>query len=183
MNWCLRALDSADLRGDRLLGRGRGVEPIRRAPAQTTWRGRPRLALASSICQRLRRQRDRARHAVSASVTATPALSRSVRTLLMTSSSPGASADSTSPSGSIQIPKSGRMLRKAPAMNSTPATSRTHRSAGRRSLRITVCTRPGHRSIIRPSSRSRPCGAVLLGAAAALAVSAQCNRWPKIRKG
>ena len=39
MNWCLRALDSADLRGDRLLGRGRGVEPIRRAPAQTTWRG------------------------------------------------------------------------------------------------------------------------------------------------
>jgi len=36
---------------------------------------RPRLALASgsSICQRLRRQRDRARHAVSASVTATPA--------------------------------------------------------------------------------------------------------------
>jgi len=98
---------------------------------------RPRLALASgsSICERLRRQRDRARHAVSASVTETPALSRSVRTLLMTSSSLGASADSTSPSGSIQIPKSGRMLRKALTMNSTPATSRTHRSAGRRSFK------------------------------------------------
>ena len=65
------------------------------------------------------------------------------------------SAISSSPSGSIQIPNSGKTLRKPPPTSTGPAKTRTQREEGRRNQRVVVCTRSGRRSISL-STRSSP---------------------------